>query len=543
MAAKEVKFSVDARDRMLHGIDILAEAVRVTLGPKGRNVVLDKSFGAPRITKDGVTVAKEIELENKFENMGAQMVREVASKTSDQAGDGTTTATVLAHGIVKEGAKGVAAGMNPMDLKRGVDLAVSAIVEDLKKHSKAVTSNDEIAQVGTISANGDSEVGRFIAEAMKKVGNEGVITVEEAKSLETELEVVEGMQFDRGYISPYFITNADKMRTEMEDPYLLIYEKKLSALNELLPLLESVVQAGKPLLIIAEDVEGEALATLVVNKLRGGLKVAAVKAPGFGDRRKAMLQDIAVLTGGTAVSEDLGIKLENVKLDMLGRAKKVMIDKENTTIVSGAGKKKDIEGRIAQIKAQIEETTSDYDREKLQERLAKLAGGVAVIRVGGATEVEVKERKDRVDDAMHATRAAVEEGILPGGGVALLRAVESLKRVKTANEDQKHGIEIVKKAITSPARQIAINSGEDGSVVVAKILEHDTYGYGFDAQTGEFGNLVTKGIIDPTKVVRIALQDAASIAGLLITTEAMVAEKPKKEMPMPAMPPGGGMDY
>ena len=543
MAAKEVKFSVDARDRMLHGIDILAHAVRVTLGPKGRNVVLDKSFGAPRITKDGVTVAKEIELEDKFENMGAQMVREVASKTSDQAGDGTTTATVLAHAIVKEGTKGVAAGMNPMDLKRGVDLAVNAIVEDLKKHSKAVTSNEEIAQVGTISANGDSEIGRFLAEAMKKVGNEGVITVEEAKSLETELEVVEGMQFDRGYISPYFVTNADKMRAEMEDPYLLIYEKKLSALNELLPLLESVVQAGKPLLIIAEDVEGEALATLVVNKLRGGLKVAAVKAPGFGDRRKAMLQDIAVLTGGTAISEDLGIKLENVKLDMLGRAKKVMIDKENTTIVSGAGKRKDIEGRIAQIKAQIEETTSDYDREKLQERLAKLAGGVAVIRVGGATEVEVKERKDRVDDAMHATRAAVEEGILPGGGVALLRATESLKRVKTTNEDQKHGIEIVKKAITWPARQIAINSGEDGSVVVGKILENDTYGYGFDAQTGEFGNLVSKGIIDPTKVVRIALQDGASIAGLLITTEAMVAEKPKKETPMPAMPPGGGMDY
>ena len=543
MAAQEVKFSVDARDRMLRGIDILANAVRVTLGPKGRNVVLDKSFGAPRITKDGVTVAKEIELEDKFENMGAQMVREVASKTSDQAGDGTTTATVLAHAIVKEGTKGVAAGMNPMDLRRGVDLAVNAIVEDLKKHSKAVTSNEEIAQVGTISANGDSEIGRFIADAMKKVGNEGVITVEEAKSLETELEVVEGMQFDRGYISPYFITNADKMRAEMEDPYLLIYEKKLSALNELLPLLESVVQAGKPLLIIAEDVEGEALATLVVNKLRGGLKVAAVKAPGFGDRRKAMLQDIAILTGGTAISEDLGIKLESVKLDMLGRAKKVMIDKENTTIVSGAGKKKDIEGRVAQIKAQIEETTSDYDREKLQERLAKLAGGVAVIRVGGATEVEVKERKDRVDDAMHATRAAVEEGILPGGGVALLRAVESLKRVKTENEDQKHGIEIVKKAITWPARQIAINSGEDGSVVVGKILEHDTYAYGFDAQTGEFGNLVTKGIIDPTKVVRIALQDGASIAGLLITTEAMVAEKPKKETPMPAMPPGGGMDY
>ena len=543
MAAKEVKFAVDARDRMLHGIDILADAVRVTLGPKGRNVVLDKSFGAPRITKDGVTVAKEIELENKFENMGAQMVREVASKTSDQAGDGTTTATVLAHAIVKEGTKGVAAGMNPMDLKRGVELAVNAIVEDLKKHSKAISSNEEIAQVGTISANGDSEIGRFLAEAMKKVGNEGVITVEEAKSLETELEVVEGMQFDRGYISPYFITNADKMRAEMEDPYLLIYEKKLSALNELLPLLESVVQTGKPLLIIAEDVEGEALATLVVNKLRGGLKVAAVKAPGFGDRRKAMLQDIAILTGGTAISEDLGIKLESVKLDMLGRAKKVMIDKENTTIVSGAGKKKDIEGRVAQIKAQIEETTSDYDREKLQERLAKLAGGVAVIRVGGATEVEVKERKDRVDDAMHATRAAVEEGILPGGGVALLRAVESLKRVKTENEDQKHGIEIVKKAITWPARQIAINSGEDGSVVVGKILEHDTYAYGFDAQTGEFGNLVTKGIIDPTKVVRIALQDGASIAGLLVTTEAMVAEKPKKETPMPAMPPGGGMDY
>ena len=545
MAAKEVKFSVDARDRMLHGIDILAHAVRVTLGPKGRNVVLDKSFGAPRITKDGVTVAKEIELEDKFENMGAQMVREVASKTSDQAGDGTTTATVLAHAIVKEGVKGVAAGMNPMDLKRGVDLAVNAIVEDLKKHSKAVTSNEEIAQVGTISANGDSEIGRFLAEAMKKVGNEGVITVEEAKSLETELEVVEGMQFDRGYISPYFITNADKMRVEMDDPYLLIYEKKLSALNELLPLLELVVQAGKPLLIIAEDVEGEALATLVVNKLRGGLKVSAVKAPGFGDRRKAMLQDIAVLTGGTAISEDLGIKLENVKLDMLGKAKKVMIDKENTTIVSGAGKKADIQARVAQIKAQIEETTSDYDREKLQERLAKLAGGVAVIRVGGATEVEVKERKDRVDDAMHATRAAVEEGILPGGGVALLRAVESLKRVKTTNEDQKHGVEIVKKAITWPARQIAINSGEDGSVVVGKILENDTYAYGFDAQTGEFGNMVTKGIIDPTKVVRIALQDGASIAGLLITTEAMVAERPKKDSGVPAMPGGGmgGMDY
>jgi chaperonin GroEL len=543
MAAKEVKFSVEARDKMLRGVDILNNAVRVTLGPKGRNVVLDKSFGAPRITKDGVTVAKEIELEDKFENMGAQMVREVASKTSDQAGDGTTTATVLAAAIVKEGVKGVAAGMNPMDLKRGVDLAVEAIVEDLKKHSKTITSNDEIAQVGTISANGDAEIGRFIADAMKKVGNEGVITVEEAKSLETELEVVEGMQFDRGYISPYFVTNADKMRVELEDPYILIYEKKLSALNDFLPLLEAVVQAGKPLLIIAEDVEGEALATLVVNKLRGGLKVAAVKAPGFGDRRKAMLQDIAILTGGTAISEDLGIKLDHVKLDMLGKAKKVMIDKENTTIVNGAGKKKDIEGRVAQIKAEIEETTSDYDREKLQERLAKLAGGVAVIRVGGATEVEVKERKDRVDDAMHATRAAVEEGILPGGGVALLRAVESLKRVKAANEDQKHGVDIVRKAITTPARQIAINAGEDGSVVVGKITDNETYAYGFDAQSGGFGNLVSKGIIDPTKVVRIALQDGSSIAGLLITTEAMVAEKPKKETPMPAMPPGGGMDY
>jgi chaperonin GroEL len=543
MAAKEVKFSVEARDKMLRGIDILANAVRVTLGPKGRNVVLDKSYGAPRITKDGVTVAKEIELDDKFENMGAQMVREVASKTSDQAGDGTTTATVLAHAIVKEGAKSVAAGMNPMDLKRGVDLAVNAVVEDLKKHSKAVTSNEEIAQVGTISSNGDVEIGRFIADAMKKVGNEGVITVEEAKSLETELEVVEGMQFDRGYISPYFVTNAEKMRTEMEDPYLLIYEKKLSALNELLPLLEAVVQAGKPLLIIAEDVEGEALATLVVNKLRGGLKVAAVKAPGFGDRRKAMLQDIAILTGGTAISEDLGIKLDQVKLDMLGKAKKVMIEKENTTIVNGAGKKKDIEGRIAQIKAEIEETTSDYDREKLQERLAKLAGGVAVIRVGGATEVEVKERKDRVDDAMHATRAAVEEGILPGGGVALLRSVKALGRLRTENHDQKTGIDIVRKALSTPARQIAINAGEDGSIVVGKISENDTYAYGYDAQEGEYGDLVSKGIIDPTKVVRTALQDAASIAGLLMTTEAMVAEKPKKETPMPAMPPGGGMDY
>ncbi|MFL6796302.1 MAG: chaperonin GroEL [Xanthobacteraceae bacterium] len=542
MAAKEVKFSVEARDKMLRGVDILNNAVKVTLGPKGRNVVLEKSFGAPRITKDGVTVAKEIELEDKFENMGAQMVREVASKTSDIAGDGTTTATVLASSIVKEGAKAVAAGMNPMDLKRGIDLAVEAIVEDLKKNSKKVTSNDEIAQVGTISANGDAEIGRFLAEAMKKVGNEGVITVEEAKSLETELDVVEGMQFDRGYISPYFVTNADKMRVEMEDPYILINEKKMSGLQELLPLLESVVQSGKPLLIIAEDVEGEALATLVVNKLRGGLKVAAVKAPGFGDRRKAMLQDIAVLTGGQAISEDLGIKLENVNLQMLGRAKKVTIDKENTTVVGGAGKKADIEGRIAQIKAQIEETTSDYDREKLQERLAKLAGGVAVIQVGGATEVEVKERKDRVDDAMHATRAAVEEGILPGGGVALLRATEALKKIRVQNDDQKTGIEIVRKAISWPARQIAINAGEDGSVIVGKILEKDQYGFGFDAQSGDYGDLVRKGIIDPTKVVRTALQDAASVAALLITTEAMVAELPKKQPPAPPMP-GGGMDY
>jgi chaperonin GroEL len=538
MAAKEVKFSVDARDSMLRGIDTLAHAVRVTLGPKGRNVVLDKSFGAPRITKDGVTVAKEIELEDKFENMGAQMVREVASKTSDQAGDGTTTATVLAHAIVREGAKAVAAGMNPMDLKRGVDLAVEAIVADLQKNSKNVTSNEEIAQVGTISANGDAEIGRFIADAMKKVGNEGVITVEEAKSLETELEVVEGMQFDRGYISPYFVTNADKMRVEMDDPYILIYEKKLSGLQELLPLLEAVVQTSKPLVIIAEDIEGEALATLVVNKLRGGLKVAAVKAPGFGDRRKAMLEDIAILTGGTMVSADLGIKLENVTISMLGRAKKVMIDKENTTIVGGAGKKADIQARIAQLKAQIEETTSDYDREKLQERLAKLAGGVAVLRVGGATEIEVKERKDRVDDAMHATRAAVEEGILPGGGVALLRAGELLKKVRTQNDDQKTGVEIVRKAISWPARQIAMNAGEDGSIVVGKILEKDTYAYGYDAQAGEYGNLISKGIIDPTKVVRAALQGAASVAGLLITTEAMVAEAPKKQGP--AMPGGGG---
>ena len=543
MSAKEVRFSVEARDSMLRGIDILAHAVRVTLGPKGRNVVLDKSYGAPRITKDGVTVAKEIELDDKFENMGAQMVREVASKTSDQAGDGTTTATVLAHAIVREGSKAVAAGMNPMDLKRGVDIAVEAVVEDLKRNSKNVTSNEEIAQVGTISANGDVEIGRFIADAMKKVGNEGVITVEEAKSLETELEVVEGMQFDRGYISPYFVTNADKMQVEMEDPYLLIYEKKLSGLQEMLPLLEAVVQTSKPLVIIAEDVEGEALATLVVNKLRGGLKVAAVKAPGFGDRRKAMLHDIAVLTGGTAISEDLGIKLENVTINMLGRAKKVMIEKENTTIVSGAGKKADIAARITQIKAQIEETTSDYDSEKLQERLAKLAGGVAVIRVGGATEIEVKERKDRVDDAMHATRAAVEEGILPGGGVALLRAAKALSRLRTENDDQKTGIEIVRKAIAWPARQIVINSGEDGSVVVGKILEKDQYAYGYDAQSGEYGNLVSKGIIDPTKVVRAALQGAASIAGLLITTEAMVAELPKKQTGTPAMPGGGGMDF
>jgi chaperonin GroEL len=539
MSAKEVKFGVDARDRMLRGIDTLAHAVRVTLGPKGRNVVLDKSFGAPRITKDGVTVAKEIELEDKFENMGAQMVREVASKTSDQAGDGTTTATVLAHAIVREGAKAVAAGMNPMDLKRGVDLAVEAVVADLQKNSKTVTSNEEIAQVGTISANGDAEIGRFIADAMKKVGNEGVITVEEAKSLETELEVVEGMQFDRGYISPYFITDAEKMRVEMDDPYILICEKKPSGLQEMLPLLEAVVQTSKPLVIIAEDIEGEALATLVVNKLRGGLKVAAVKAPGFGDRRKAMLEDIAILTGGTMVSADLGIKLENVTVNMLGHAKKVMIDKESTTIVSGSGKKADIQARIAQIKAQIEETTSDYDREKLQERLAKLAGGVAVLRVGGATEIEVKERKDRVDDAMHATRAAVEQGILPGGGVALLRAGEALKKLRTQNDDQKTGVDIVRKAISWPARQIAINAGEDGAIIVGKILERDTYAFGFDAQSGEYVNMMSKGIIDPTKVVRAALQGAASIAGLLITTEAMVAERPKPQAP--AMPGGGGM--
>jgi len=539
MAAKDVKFSQDARERMLRGVDILANAVRVTLGPKGRNVVLEKSYGAPRVTKDGVTVAKEVELEDKFENMGAQMLKEVASKTSDIAGDGTTTATVLAQAIIREGSKSVAAGSNPMDLKRGVDLAVEAIVAELKAKAKKVTSNDEIAQVGTISANGDKEIGRIIAEAMKKVGNEGVITVEEAKSLETELDVVEGMQFDRGYISPYFITNADKMLVELENPYILINEKKLSSLQSMLPLLEAVVQAGKPLLIVAEDVEGEALATLVVNKLRGGLKVAAVKAPGFGDRRKAMLEDIAVLTGGTVISEDVGIKLENVTLNMLGRAKKVSIDKDNTTIVDGAGKKADIAARVAQIKAQIEETTSDYDREKLQERQAKLAGGVAVIKVGGVTETEVRERKDRVDDALHATRAAVEEGIVPGGGVALLRAIKALEGLATENDDQKIGIGIVRKALQVPARQIVQNAGEDGSVVVGKILENNKYSYGYNAQTGEYGDLVGEGVIDPTKVVRCALQDAASIAGLLITTEAMVAERPK-EAP-PPMPGGGGM--
>src|SRR5213082_3201832 len=548
MAAKELRFNGDARDRMLRGIDILANAVRVTLGPKGRNVLLDKSYGAPRITKDGVTVAKEIELPDKFENMGAQMVREVASKTSDQAGDGTTTATILAQAIVREGAKAVAAGMNPMDLKRGVDLAVAAVVEDIKKRSKKISTNEEITQVGTISANGERDIGEMIAQAMQKVGNEGVITVEEAKSLETELDVVEGMQFDRGYLSPYFVTNAEKMIAELENPYLLIHEKKLPGLQTLLPPLESVVQSGRPLLTVAEDVEGEALATLVVNKLRGGLKVAAVKAPGFGDRRKAMLEDIAILTGGQVISEDLGIKLENVTLDMLGRAKRVRVEKENTTIIDGAGKKPDIEGRIAQIKAQVEETTSDYDKEKLQERLAKLAGGVAVIRVGGSTEVEVKEKKDRVDDALHATRAAVEEGIVAGGGVALLRATEVLKKIRTQNDDQKTGVEIVRKAISWPARQIAINSGEDGSIIVGKILEKDQYAFGFDAQTVEYVNLVQKGIIDPTKVVRTALQDASSVAGLLITTEAMVAERPKKESAAPGMPGGGmggmgGMDY
>ncbi len=544
MAAKEVKFSADARARMLKGVDVLANAVKVTLGPKGRNVVLEKSFGAPRISKDGVTVAKEIELADKFENMGAQMLREVAVKTSDIAGDGTTTATVLAQAIVREGAKAVAAGMNPMDLKRGIDLAVEAVVEDIKKRTKKVRTNEEIAQVGTISANGDRTIGDMIAKAMEKVGNEGVITVEEAKSLETELEVVEGMQFDRGYVSPYFVTNAEKMIVELEDPYLLLFEKKLSGLQAMLPLLEAVVQSGRPLLVVAEDIEGEALATLVVNKLRGGLKVAAVKAPGFGDRRKAMLEDIATLTGGQVISEDLGIKLENVTLNMLGKAKKVAINKDDTTIVGGAGKKSDIEGRCNQIRAQIEETTSDYDKEKLQERLAKLAGGVAVIRVGGATEVEVKERKDRVEDAMHATRAAVQEGIVAGGGVALLHSAKALESLKTANHDQQVGIDIVRRAIPSPARQIAENAGADGAVVVGKLAESKDANFGFDAQTGEFKDLVKAGIIDPTKVVRTALQDAASIAGLLITTEAMVAEKPEKKS-APAMPPGGmgDMDF
>jgi chaperonin GroEL len=539
MAAKEVRFGSDARNKMLRGVDILADAVKVTLGPKGRNVVIEKSFGSPRITKDGVTVAKEIELADKFENMGAQMVREVASRQNDHAGDGTTTATVLAQSIVREGAKAVAAGMNPMDLKRGIDLAVTAIVADLQKNSKKVTSNAEVAQVGTISANGDATVGKMISDAMQKVGNEGVITVEEAKTAETELDVVEGMQFDRGYLSPYFITNAEKMIAELEDVYVLIHEKKLSSLQPMLPILETVVQSGKPLLIIAEDVEGEALATLVVNKLRGGLKIAAVKAPGFGDRRKAMLEDLAILTGGTMIAEDLGIKLENITIKDLGRAKKVRIEKENTTIVAGAGKKKDIEGRVAQIKAQIEETTSDYDREKLQERLAKLAGGVAVIRVGGATEIEVKEKKDRVDDALQATRAAVEEGVLPGGGVALLRAIASVAKLKTANEDQKTGIEIVRKALTTPAKQIIENAGDDAPVIVGKLLENASYSYGYNAQTGEYGDMMKMGIIDPTKVVRTAIQDAASVAGLLITTEAMIADAPKKDAG-PSMPGGGG---
>ncbi|MEJ0096480.1 MAG: chaperonin GroEL [Methylocella sp.] len=543
MAAKDVRFSTDARDRILRGVEILNNAVKITLGPKGRNVVIEKSYGAPRITKDGVTVAKEIELSDKFENLGAQLVREVASKQHDNAGDGTTTATVLAASIAREGAKAVAAGLNPMDLKRGIDLAVDAIVADLKKNSKKVSSNEEIAQVGKISANGDRFIGEEIAKAMQKVGNEGVITVEEAKSLETETEIVEGMQFDRGYLSPYFITNAEKMVAELEDPYILVHEKKLSSLQALLPVLEAVVQTGKPFLIIAEDVEGEALATLVVNKLRGGLKVAAVKAPGFGDRRKAMLEDIAILTNGQLISEEIGIKLENVTLQMLGRAKRIRIDKESTTIIDGAGAKSEIEGRIAQIKAQVAETTSDYDREKLQERLAKLAGGVAVIRVGGATEVEVKERKDRVDDALNATRAAVEEGISPGGGVALLRAIPALDNVKVDNADQKTGVDIVRKAIQAPARQIVDNAGADGAVVVGKLLEAKEYNYGYDAQTGEYGDLVALGIIDPTKVIRTALQDAASIAGLIVTTEATISEHPKTETP--SLPPGGmgGMDY
>jgi chaperonin GroEL len=537
MAAKDVRFSTDARARLLRGVDILADAVKVTLGPKGRNVVLDKSFGAPRITKDGVTVAKEIELADKFENMGAQMVREVASKTNDLAGDGTTTATVLAQAIVREGLKAVAAGMNPMDLKRGIDKAVTLVVTELGARSRKITTPFETAQVGTISANGEADIGQKISEAMQKVGNEGVITVEESKGIETELDVVEGMQFDRGYVSPYFITNPEKMVADLDSPYILIHEKKLSGLQPMLPLLEAVVQSGKPLLIIAEDVEGEALATLVVNKLRGGLKIAAVKAPGFGDRRKAMLEDIAILTGGQVISEDLGIKLETVTLNMLGRAKKVLIEKENTTIVEGVGKKEDIAGRCAQIRAQIEETTSDYDREKLQERLAKLAGGVAVIRVGGSTEVEVKERKDRVDDALHATRAAVEEGIVPGGGVALTRASVVLHGLKGDNADQTFGIEIVRKAIQTPLRQIAENAGADGAVIAGKVLEKDEYNWGYDAQTGEFKDLVAAGIIDPTKVVRTALQDASSVAGLLVTTEAMVAERPEKK---PAPMPGGG---
>jgi chaperonin GroEL len=538
MAAKEVRFSTDARDKMLRGVDILANAVKVTLGPKGRNVVIDKSFGAPRITKDGVTVAKEIELEDKFENMGAQMVREVASKTNDLAGDGTTTATVLAQAIVREGAKSVAAGMNPMDLKRGIDIAVQAVIKDIEKRAKKVGSSAEVAQVGTISSNGDTQIGKMIAQAMQKVGNEGVITVEEAKSLDTEVDIVEGMQFDRGYISPYFITNAEKMICEQEDVFILLHEKKLSGLQAMLPLLEAVVQTGKPLLIISEDVEGEAIATLVVNKLRGGLKVSAVKAPGFGDRRKAMLEDIAILTGGQLISEELGIKLEAVTTAMLGRAKKVVIEKEKTTIVGGAGKKKDIEGRVAQIKAQIEETTSDYDREKLQERLAKLAGGVAVIKVGGATEVEVKEKKDRVEDALNATRAAVQEGIVPGGGVALLRAKKAVGKLSNDNSDVQAGINIVLKAIEAPIRQIAENSGVEGSIVVGKILENKSETFGFDAQNEEYVDMIDKGIVDPAKVVRTALQDAASIAGLLVTTEAMVAEMPKDK---PAMPAGGGM--
>src|SRR2546425_89284 len=540
MAAKDVRFGGDARDKMLRGVDTLANAVKVTLGPKGRNVVLDKSFGAPRITKDGVTVAKEIELEDKFENMGAQMVREVAQKTNDMAGDGTTTATVLAQAIVREGAKSVAAGMNPMDLKRGIDIAVSAVVKDIEKRAKKVGSSAEVAQVGTLAANGDTKVGKMIAEAMQKVGNEGVITVEEAKALETDVEIVEGMQFDRGYLSPYFVTDAQKMLCELDKPYILLFEKKLSGLQVMLPLLEAVVQSGKPLLIVAEDIEGEALATLVVNKLRGGLKVAAVKAPGFGDRRKAMLEDIAILTGGQLISEDLGIKLENVTTAMLGRAKKVIIEKEKTTIVGGAGKKKDIEARVGQIKAQIEETTSDYDREKLQERLAKLAGGVAVIRVGGATEIEVKEKKDRVEDALNATRAAVEEGIVPGGGVALLRAKKAVGKITNGNADVQAGINIVLKALESPTRQIAENSGVEGSIVVGKIMEHKSETYGFDAQKEEYVDLVEAGIIDPAKVVRAALQDAASVAGLLITTEAMVAEAPKKQTAPPPMPGGGG---